>query len=96
MQVSYALQVKPDGIREITRVAGIQHGRIHRSELVAAGLRRWSIRRLITQGWLHPRLPGVYAVGHASDGPLTAETEAALYIRHDFAISHRSAAAIWV
>jgi very-short-patch-repair endonuclease len=95
VEVFQVLRVTEGGTREIARVAGIQRGRIERSQLVAAGLTRWGVRRLITNGWLHPRLPGVYAVGHASDGPLTTEMEAALYVGHDFAISHRSAGAMW-
>lgn len=44
---------------------------------------------------LLPIYPRVYALGHAAAAPLADEVAAMLYVGHDAAISHRTAASIW-
>ncbi len=46
-------------------------------------------------GSLHPRLPGVFAVGHDAVAELTKETEALLACPRGTVLSHYSAAVLW-
>lgn len=46
-------------------------------------------------GALHPRLPGVFAVGHDAAAELTKETDALLACPRGTVLSHHSAAVLW-
>lgn len=88
----------PPGSKLATRVADVaaaQHGVVTTAQLVELGVRRHTIARLRTAGWLHRRYRGVYAVGHpllTPDGHLMA---AVLACGPGATLSHRSAAAAW-
>ncbi len=74
------------------RIAGRQHGRISRAQLVAAGIDRGRIDRWLADGRLRRVHNGVYAVGHAApsvDGDYMA---AVLACGEGAVLSHRAAA----
>jgi very-short-patch-repair endonuclease len=52
--------------RRVAALAGRQFGRIRWDQLRAAGVSKAVISAWVTDGYLHPRLPRVYAVGHAA------------------------------
>jgi len=68
---------------------------VHRSQLLAAGLGRSAVARLVAKGAIYPILPRVYAAGHPSLAPLALELAVMLHFGHGAVISHRSAASIW-
>jgi hypothetical protein len=79
----------------IAAIAGHQRGRVNRRQLLAAGLGKSQIHRLIRADWLLREHAGVYAVGYRSKAPLGRETAALLAARDGAVLSHRSAAAVW-
>jgi Protein of unknown function (DUF559) len=73
-------------------MAQAQVGRVSSRQLVGLGLSRQAISQWVKQGYLHPKLPGVYAVGHDApsvEGDLAA---AILYAGPGAMLSHASAA----
>jgi predicted transcriptional regulator of viral defense system len=79
----------------VRQVASRQWGRVSWRELAALGVDGWTIRSWVKQGYLHPNLPGVYAVGHDApsvEGDLAA---AVLYAGPAAMLSHGSAAWWW-
>jgi len=60
-------------------IAAEQFGRIARVQLLGCGFSSTSIERLLSRGWLHPILPGVYAVGHIGGGRAEGLASALLY-----------------
>ena len=72
--------------------AGRQWGRVKRSQLKGLGLSDATIGDWVHQGYLHPRLPGVYAVGHAAASTEAAFAEALLYAGPGAMLSHQTAA----
>jgi len=73
-------------------LAGRQQGRIAWAQLRKLAVPRVTIHDWVEQGYLHPRLPGVYAVGHAApsiEGDLAA---ALLYAGPGAMLSHGTAA----
>lgn len=59
---------EPNCSRErVARLASRQSGRVARRQLSQLGATRAQVRNWVRGGFLIPRLPGVYAVGH--DGP---------------------------
>jgi hypothetical protein len=76
----------------VGRLAGRQFGRIAWRQLTRLGVDRALISKWVRQGYLHPKLPGVYAVGHDApsvEGDLAA---ALLYAGPDAMLSHGTAA----
>jgi very-short-patch-repair endonuclease len=57
------------------------------------GIDRQTVYRWIREGYLHRRLPGVYAVGHAAPSIEGELAEALLYAGKGAALSHATAAA---
>jgi very-short-patch-repair endonuclease len=79
----------------IAALAGRQHGRVSRAQLVELGLGRGAIAWRLQNGRLHPHHHGVYAVGHRA---LTREARwmaAVLAAGPGAVLSHRFAAALW-
>jgi very-short-patch-repair endonuclease len=79
----------------IAAIAGHQRGRVNRRQLLAAGLSKNQIHRLVRIDWLLREHAGVYAVGYRSNAPLGRETAALLAARDGAVLSHGSAAAVW-
>jgi very-short-patch-repair endonuclease len=70
-------------------------GRIHWSQLRRLGVAEGTIAQWVREGYLFPRLPRVYAVGHNS-GPIEASlAEALLYAGPGAMLSHQTAAWWW-
>jgi very-short-patch-repair endonuclease len=76
-------------------VAARQGGRVHLAQVKAAGFSRKQIATLLRRETLIRLYPRVYALGHTAPTLLADEVAAMLYVGHDAAISHRSAAAMW-
>jgi hypothetical protein len=62
----------------LARIAGRQNGVVTRGQLLAAGLTRSRIERLVASGTLIPVHRGVYRVGHAAPSLLATYTAAVL------------------
>jgi predicted transcriptional regulator of viral defense system len=69
-------------------IAGRQHGRISRRQLLAAGIDRDRIKRWIADGRLRRVHRGVYAVGHAAPSVLADCMAAVLRAGETAASSH--------
>ncbi len=67
-------------------------GRVTWSQIVGLGVARGTISRWINDGYLHPRLPRVYAVGHVSLAIEAQFSEALLYAGPGAMLSHAIAA----
>jgi very-short-patch-repair endonuclease len=93
--VSHPVPVSGTRAQRMAAIAGLQRGRIARRQLLAAGVDRGAIGRLIANGHLHRRHPAVYAVGHAAPVPLGDETAALLACGPGAVLSHTSAAILW-
>jgi hypothetical protein len=81
--------------RWIGERAGQQHGVIAHAQLIAAGLSRGAIQRLIAAGWLHPLHIGVYAVGHRDVSWPGRCLAAVLACGPGAVLSHQPAAGLW-
>ena len=77
----------------ISSLAVVQHGRVARRQLLAAGLTRHEIDGRVASGHLIQEYTGVYAVGHRSGGGPGAWMAAVLTTGDDAALSFVSAAA---
>src|SRR5947209_16314046 len=80
------------------RVGGLarrQRGRIAWYQLIAVGVDRRTIHRWVKHGYLHPKLPGVYAVGHDAPSVEGDLAEALLYAGPGAMLSHGTAAWWW-
>jgi Protein of unknown function (DUF559) len=78
------------------RVAGLaarQSGRVSCVQLAALGIDRRVVSRWVSQGYLHPDLPRVYAVGHRAPSVEADLTSAVLYAGPGAMLSH--ATALW-
>src|SRR5579884_875972 len=76
-------------------VANRQWGRVTAAQIKALGVSKAAATAWVRQGYLHRKLPGVYAVGHSSGG-LEADLAAALlYAGPGAMLSHTSAAWWW-
>lgn len=73
-------------------IAGRQHGRVTRAQLLAAGVDRSRIGRWVADGRLHRVHAGVYAVGHAAASVHGDYTAAVLAGGEGAVLSHRAAA----
>ncbi len=76
-------------------IAALQRGRASRGQLLDAGITKSQIQTMVRTGTLHPRLPGVFAVGFDAASELTRETEALLACPWDTLLSDMSSAALW-
>jgi very-short-patch-repair endonuclease len=95
VEIFHEPRVVGRGQAAVADAAAAQRGLVHSQQLGLAGLKRGAIRRLVAQRWLHPVLPRVHAVGHPGLQPLARELAVALYLGHDLALSHLSAASMW-
>jgi very-short-patch-repair endonuclease len=96
MQMGWAM--KGDGVSAdgaIAKLAGRQHGRVARRQLIALGLRDSAIDRRIRAGRLLPVHKAVYAVGHRMHTPQAVWMAAVLAAGGKAVLSHRAAAAHW-
>ena len=64
-------------------------------QLLRTGVSERTIRRWTIDGYLHPELPGVYAVGHAARSTESDLAAAVLYAGHGAMLSHGTAAWWW-
>lgn len=79
----------------VAAVAERSFGRIHWSQLCDLGIAKATIAEWSDGGYLFPKHPGVYAVGHRS-GPIEADLAAALlYAGPGAMLSHKTAAWWW-
>lgn len=76
----------------VAAVAGRQFGRVRRDQIDVS---RTTIARWVRTGYLHPELPGVYAVGHAATTTESDLAAAVLYAGRGAALSHGTAAWWW-
>jgi hypothetical protein len=76
----------------VARIAGGQHGRVSRAQLLARGVDRKRIDRWLADGRLRPVHRGVYAVGHAAPSPYGDYMAAVLACGASAVLSHRPAA----
>lgn len=74
------------------RVANRQAGRISRAQLIYLGVGRGRIDGWLRNGFLVPRLPGVFAVGHSAQSVVADLFEAILYAGPGAMLSHMTAA----
>ena len=80
--------------RSLWELAARQHGALSTSQLLAAGISRAQIARLVARGWLSPVHRGVYLAGPIH-GPLARLSAATLAVGDHALLSHRSAAELW-
>lgn len=76
----------------VAAIAGRQFGRVRHDQLDVA---RSTVARWIATGYLHPELPGVYAVGHAASSAEAELAAAVLYAGPGAMLSHGTAAWWW-
>ena len=76
----------------VSAVANRQSGRIASWQLERLGVAKGTVAGWLEQGYLHRRLPGVYAVGHVAPSDRAELVEALLYASPGAALSHASAA----
>src|SRR5207248_2126962 len=79
----------------IGRLAGGQQGRISRAQLRQLDVADTVINGWTEQGYLHRKLPGVYAVGHDAPSVEAELAEALLYAGPGAMLSHGTAAWWW-
>ncbi|HEY1593133.1 MAG TPA: hypothetical protein VGF81_15150 [Solirubrobacteraceae bacterium] len=76
----------------LARVADKQWGRVKWEQILGLGIPPTTVSAWIDQGYLHPRLPRVYAVGHISISIEAQFAEALLYAGPGAMLSHATAA----
>jgi hypothetical protein len=74
------------------RLGARQAGRITRAQLTALGVGRGQLANWVQRGWLIPRLPKVYALGHTAPSQAARLWEAVLYAGPEAMLSHLTAA----
>jgi len=79
----------------VATIAGLQRGRVSRSQLIQVGISRHVISSMLDSGRLIRQYRGVYAVGHSAEVRLGREAAALLACGGGAALSHRTAASIW-
>jgi Protein of unknown function (DUF559) len=75
----------------VARLAGRQQARITRAQLRQIGISTSTIGDWTAAHYLHPRIPGVYAVGTAAGTVESARFEAVLYAGPGAMLSHATA-----
>lgn len=83
----------PSAKVRVARLADRQNGRVSAAQLAAVGIESVTIARWVSQGYLLPRLPRVYAVGHRAPSVEADLTAAVLYAGPGAMLSH--ATALW-
>jgi very-short-patch-repair endonuclease len=83
------------GDAEVLRVAKLQHGCVHRRQLVAAGIGYQALRRRVAHGRLRAVHSDVFLAWPCSSSLLERAMATALQFRGDAAIGGLAAAAIW-
>ncbi|MGE5617536.1 MAG: DUF559 domain-containing protein, partial [Candidatus Woesearchaeota archaeon] len=73
-------------------VADRQSGRVTWAQIRALGVPDTTVTSWLKQRYLHPKLPGVYAVGHAAGSPEADLAAALLYAGPGAMLSHATAA----
>jgi very-short-patch-repair endonuclease len=81
----------PNAKVRVARRAGQQFGRVSTAQLVRLGVGKATVGRWVADGYLQPRLPGVYAVGHTAPSIEADLSEALLYAGRGAMLSHRTA-----
>jgi very-short-patch-repair endonuclease len=81
--------------KAIAVLAGRQHGRVARRQLLALGLGTEAIKYRLARSWLHEEYRGVYALGHAAPTREGRWMAAVLAGGPDAKLSHGPAAALW-
>ncbi len=77
----------------VAELAAAQFGRVRYGQVRAQGVSDRTIRRWRADGYLHPVLPGIDAVGHARSSPEADLAAAVLYAGPEAMLSHGTA--IW-
>ncbi len=86
--------VRGTGEAEISRLAELQRGVVHRSQLLAAGIGRKAIAYRAQTGRLHPLDCDVFLLGRPHPEPLALQTAAVMQFAPHVLLSGRSAAAM--
>jgi hypothetical protein len=76
----------------VAQLAARQFGRVTREQLRRLGVGDSTVRDWTRAGYLHPRLPGVHAVGHPGRTAASELFEAVVYAGPGAMLSHRTAA----
>jgi len=79
----------------LAAVAGRQQGRVTWEQIRQLGVPKGTVSLWLRQGYLHRRLPRVYAVGHPAGGVEADLAEALLYAGPGAMLSHGTAAWWW-
>jgi len=87
--------VTPRANVRLARLAGGQKGRVTRAQLTTLGIDPRTVARWLKQGYLHKKLPHVYAVGHPGDSLEARLMEAVLYAGPGAMLSHYTAVWWW-
>jgi predicted transcriptional regulator of viral defense system len=74
------------------QIASRQWGRVTWAQIKGLGIPRTTVTAWLRQGYLHRRLPGVYAVGHSSSSHEADIAAALLYAGPGAMLSHATAA----
>src|SRR5260370_34726510 len=77
---------------QVAKVAARQWGRVTRAQLTRLGIDPRSVADWLDQGYLHRRLPRVFAVGHPARSTEADLAEALLYAGPGAMLSHGTAA----
>jgi very-short-patch-repair endonuclease len=88
-------QVRGHGDREIARLAGLQHGHIHRRQIYAAGIGRGGIAHRMEHGRLHVTFPSVYRLAPAPPVHFGKAMAAVLRFRGNGLVGLIDAAQMW-
>ncbi len=84
------------GEAEVLRLAAIQHGHVHRRQLLEAGIGRGAIAHRLRTGWLSEPFPSVYRIAGAPHASRLGRAMAAvLLFRGSAIVRGLDAAAIW-
>lgn len=81
--------------QQVATIADRQWGRVHWRQLRECGISETRISRWVTNGYLHPVYPRVYAVGHLAGGIKADLAAALLYAGPGGMLSHDTAASWW-
>jgi very-short-patch-repair endonuclease len=87
--------VEGAGDGEISRIAELQRGIVHRRQLLEAGITPSGIKHRVATGRLHRLYPRVYVVGRPRLEPLAAATAAVLHFDGNAVLSELSGGLLW-
>jgi very-short-patch-repair endonuclease len=83
------------GDSEISRIAELQRGIVHRRQLLEAGIAPAGIKHRLATGRLHRLYPRVYVVGRPRLEPLAAATAAVMHFEGHAVLSELSGGLLW-